>query len=772
MTDSTHAAPSAPVRSGSPKQTRGRVGALLLGAAAALAGCGEPGPSPEVLALGKEVYHRPASCVTCHQEGGLGVANAFPPLRDNPDLSEADPTKLIKIVTHGLGGEIEALGETYDVPMAGLGSRLSPEEIAAVLTYVRSSWRNVGGPVTVEQVIAVQEAYPDRTHPWTVAELESAATPGPAPGRTVDPVAVAATGAALPIAGGAAAGVALASAQTPDILDGPALPAAPPRDPVAWGESLYLDAAQCASCHMADGAGVAGAYPPLADSPWVTGEADRLIKVALHGVGGEMEILGETYNAEMPGQGALLDDAQMAATLSYVRQAWGNRASPVYPDQVKRVRDEHAGRHKVWPAAELAKLDERSTLTGLRYLRYTPPAEVDTLADFDPAAAKAAAEGSIDDGYIDLHGVDGKPDGEDESPMVVVFEADFEVPAEDQYVYSVESSGGVVLEVDGSRVLGRDTFSGFFRGSATVLLSPGTHRLRLVSGTVGKWRVVKLSAQAPSLNRALHRLSKQPTEALQLEDPSFLLVPERDTPIVLRGRFENQSKRGVGVGHPLRINWAFDFYRGQLTRAWRGDFVNAAARWNGRNDKYMTPAGDDVLDLGFRPPLARLASPTEPWPGDAGRDEPAPTCVSLGMAIVDGVPQMFGQVGGVVLRDAPRAEPGVGGGAPRLARTLDAFAAGAGVEGDPVLHALLADGAEIDNPSGGVYEVDGAYRVTLDGVADARLHEQDGRTLLIAPATWESASEGPPAWSTDGLDWAPDAPVRRARWGLTIEWMD
>ena len=164
-----------------------------------LTGCGDTGghprADPEVMALGKAVYHRSASCVTCHQEGGVGVVKAFPPLRANPDLSVADPTDLIRIVSHGLVGETQALGVTYNAPMAGLSSRLTPEEMAAVLTYIRGSWRNTGGPVTVDQVLAVQQAYPGRVKPWTVEELdaagplvpESPAVEGDAPPAAPDP---------------------------------------------------------------------------------------------------------------------------------------------------------------------------------------------------------------------------------------------------------------------------------------------------------------------------------------------------------------------------------------------------------------------------------------------------------------------------------------------------------------------------------------------------------------------------------------------------------
>ncbi len=722
-----------------------RISRVLLAAAAApalvLTGCGDPGPSSEVLALGKEVYHRPASCVTCHQQGGLGVVNAFPPLRANPDLDAEDPTQLIKIVAHGLAGEIEAMGVTYNAPMAGLGGRLSPEEIAAVLTYVRSSWRNQGAPVTVDQVLAVQNAHPGRVEPWTVAELNGA------PGASATALE---SGAAAPLAP-------LTPAALGDDTDVGTVPQ--PASVFARGQDLYLGAAQCASCHQPDGAGIPGAFPPLARSPWVTGSTQRLIKVALHGVAGEMTVNGETYNAEMPGQGSLLNDEEMAATLTYVRQAWGNAATPVYADQVAKLRTQFAGRHAPWPAEDLAKQDDRSPLTGLTFRRIEVPNDLKTIEGLDLDTLAVLKEGEIANGFITPHVI--KTDAEQPKTVTLIFEADFEVHDEDQYTFALESSGSAVLYLDDERVMGRDKVRGHTTAIEKKLMSPGMHRLRLVSTIHGKWRMLKVSAQAPSVPRARHRMSHQATDALQVVDPSYLLVPGHDEPIVLRGRYEGQTKRGVGVGHPQRVNWAFDLGRGQLTRLWRGDFVNAAARLNGRNDKYMKPEGDQVIDLTKRPPLARLASPTDLWP-DAGPDTTIPPGVaSLGYQLRGQLPVFYTRVQGVLLIDAP-APDAIGPAAPRVRRTLDAYAA----EPDPDLCVLLAEGQTIEPRGGGVFVVDDAHRVTLGNAPDARVVQQGGRALLVAPARWRPAAEGPPAWAAaEGT-----APQHHAAWTVTYAW--
>ncbi|MDP0492303.1 MAG: c-type cytochrome [Verrucomicrobiota bacterium JB023] len=102
------------------------------------------------------------------------------------------------------------------------------------------------------------------------------------------------------------------------------------------GKTAY---ATCTACHQANGAGVPGAFPPLAGSEWVTGPVENLIRMQLRGLQGEIEVKGETYNNIMPPM-AYQTDEQIAAVLTYVRNSFGNSASPVSPDEVAALRDE------------------------------------------------------------------------------------------------------------------------------------------------------------------------------------------------------------------------------------------------------------------------------------------------------------------------------------------------------------------------------------------------------------------------------------------------
>ena len=65
-------------------------------------------------------------------------------------------------------------------------------------------------------------------------------------------------------------------------------------DPIAAGERLYAQV--CVACHQLNGQGLPGAFPPLVDSEWVTGDEDRLIKVLLHGLQGPIEVKGAAFN--------------------------------------------------------------------------------------------------------------------------------------------------------------------------------------------------------------------------------------------------------------------------------------------------------------------------------------------------------------------------------------------------------------------------------------------------------------------------------------------
>ena len=84
----------------------------------------------------------------------------------------------------------------------------------------------------------------------------------------------------------------------------------------------------CAACHQADGKGIPGAFPALANNAFVQGPPEIVVKTILDGRGG------------MPAFRRDLHDDQLAAILTYVRSAWGNTASGVTTEGVAAIRGE------------------------------------------------------------------------------------------------------------------------------------------------------------------------------------------------------------------------------------------------------------------------------------------------------------------------------------------------------------------------------------------------------------------------------------------------
>lgn len=118
----------------------------------------------------------------------------------------------------------------------------------------------------------------------------------------------------------------------------------------------------CMACHQVHGNGQQYLAPPLVGSEWVLGSKKRLIALVMDGVEGPIEVLGKTYTAPeiqplMPGLrlNPEVDDAQLAAILTYVRNAWGNGATPVSESELKKYRESTEARAP-WPAHEVQKI--------------------------------------------------------------------------------------------------------------------------------------------------------------------------------------------------------------------------------------------------------------------------------------------------------------------------------------------------------------------------------------------------------------------------------
>ena len=107
---------------------------------------------PTSTAGGRLLYQ--TYCMGCHQAEGQGIPGTFPPLAKS-DFLMADAGRAIETVLHGMTGALEVNGQPYHGTMPPMG-HLKDDEVADVLSYVRTSWGNAGPPVTAAEVASVR----------------------------------------------------------------------------------------------------------------------------------------------------------------------------------------------------------------------------------------------------------------------------------------------------------------------------------------------------------------------------------------------------------------------------------------------------------------------------------------------------------------------------------------------------------------------------------------------------------------------------------------
>jgi nitrite reductase (NO-forming) len=94
--------------------------------------------------------------------------------------------------------------------------------------------------------------------------------------------------------------------------------------------------ANCAACHLADGKGVPGVFPPLANSDFFQQRPYEMAHIVLNGRSGEIVVNGEHYNSVMPPQD--LNDTQIADVINYISMAMNGGKAVLTPEQVKQMR--------------------------------------------------------------------------------------------------------------------------------------------------------------------------------------------------------------------------------------------------------------------------------------------------------------------------------------------------------------------------------------------------------------------------------------------------
>ncbi|MBL8860767.1 MAG: DUF1080 domain-containing protein [Planctomycetes bacterium] len=231
--------------------------------------------------------------------------------------------------------------ELLSVVLADGSSRAAKEDERALLLHDLA--RSIAREGRAADVLALLESASAGSASVTTPLLEGCAAGRASPARRLqlarEPAGLAA------LAAGAAAGAAPAARRVLEGLAWPGRADVPAEQAVApltgadlgrfeRGRALYAEV--CAACHQAGGRGAPGIAPPLVDSPRLLGDPARAAAIVLAGLRGPLTAGGRDWDLEMPAWNAA--DEDVAAVLTYARREWGQAASPVGPDDVRRAR--------------------------------------------------------------------------------------------------------------------------------------------------------------------------------------------------------------------------------------------------------------------------------------------------------------------------------------------------------------------------------------------------------------------------------------------------
>ncbi len=375
--------------------------------------------------------------------------------------------------------------------------------------------------------------------------------------------------------------------------------------PVLAQDGQQLFTLYCSACHGADGKGATGGtFPPLAESPWLSGDPDRAVKIALKGLTGPVDVLGKTYNLEMPPQGAVLPDDQLAAILTYVRSAWGNQASAVTADQVKAIRASVADRNTPWTAGEILKLHplplEKTALTNLLSQAYS--GKWNSMPDF--SKLKAANIEEEHDGVISLK----KAPFQDN--FAIVWQADFAAPVDGDYQFLLDADDAAAVIIDGksiAEIKGSGPLNGSRAKQANVKLTKGSHKFRVEFLEISDKQGIALGWKPPG-GKNWKWLSDQPSKPVKTREP-IPIEPVNGRPVIYRNFIAGTTPRAIGVGFPGGLNLAYSADNLAPELIWTGKFIDGAAKWVDRGTDNNPPDGEKVVKLSnhrFLPKEARF----------------------------------------------------------------------------------------------------------------------------------------------------------------------
>ena len=355
------------------------------------------------------------------------------------------------------------------------------------------------------------------------------------------------------------------------------------------GGQLYT--LYCSACHGVDGKGATGGtFPPLAGSDWVQGDAARAVKIVLHGLHGEVEVDGRKFNLEMPPQGSVLPDDQIAAILTYARSSWGNTAEAVTAEFVKATRDATADRKGPWTGPEILKLHPlpaaKPPIANLISQVYHGTWK--EMPDFTKLTAKNVEEEH--DGKISVK------DADLTDLFAIVWEGEITAPESGDFEFRLDADDGALVKVDGKLVAelkGVGPMDGSRAKQGKIRLSSGAHKIRIEYFEYYGNEGIALAWKGPGIP-GWKNLSDNPVKGGREPIP---IAPVNGRAVVYRNFIAGTTPRAIGIGFPGGVNLAYSADHLGTELIWTGEFMDGSRHWIDRGQGDQAPAGEKVVKL-------------------------------------------------------------------------------------------------------------------------------------------------------------------------------
>jgi mono/diheme cytochrome c family protein len=458
------------------------------------------------------------------------------------------------------------------------------------------------------------------------------------------------------------------------------------------GGQLYT--LYCSACHGVDGKGATGGtFPPLAGSDWILGDAARPVKIVLHGLHGEIEVDGRKFNLEMPPQGGVLPDDQIAAILTYARSSWGNQAEAVTADFVKAMREATAERKTPWTQEEILKLHPLPAAAPpiANLISQVYHGTWKEMPDFTKLKAKNIEEEH--DGKISVK------DADVADQFAIVWEGEISAPETGDFEFRLDADDGALVKVDGKPVVevkGVGAMDGKRAKQGKIRLSSGVHKIRIEYFEYYGNEGIALAWKGPGIP-GWKNLSDNPVKGGREPIP---VAPVNGRAVVYRNFIAGTTPRAIGIGFPGGVNLAYSADHLAPELIWTGEFMDASRHWIDRGQGDQAPAGEQVVKLGSSRALPENARFRGYKLDTAGN------------------PTFSSQIGNQFVLD--EWKPAAPGGTPGLTRSLSVKGQGSPVE------ILVAEKLPVkEGPEG--FDLGDALRLKAEGAA---LVSRDGKVVL------------------------------------------